>query len=87
MICQLVCSDPEAEEEKLQNLFKSLVEAKRECGEKAGNAPVSQFQEIPGRKDLQAKRPVQVRVGLLCHFCGSRKGEADGKGQNLTASF
>jgi hypothetical protein len=51
MICQLVCSDPDAEEEKLQNLFKSLVEAKRECGEKPETLQFHSFKKFLAEKD------------------------------------
>src|SRR5512145_3285757 len=55
LICQLVCSDPDADEEKLQNLFKSLVEAKRECGEKPEALQFQNFKKFLSEKTSKLK--------------------------------
>ncbi len=73
MICQLVCSDPEAEDEKLQNLFKSLVEAKRECGEKPETLQFQSFKKFLA--DKTAKLKDQFKCESVCYVISVESGK------------
>jgi hypothetical protein len=73
MICQLVCSDPEGEEEKLQNLFKSLVEAKRECGEKPETIQFQQFKKFLADKTSKLKD--QFKCESVCYVVSIEAGK------------
>lgn len=72
-ICQLVCSDPEAEDEKLQNLFKSLVEAKRECGEKPETLQFQAFKKFLA--DKTAKLKDQFKCESVCYVISVESGK------------
>jgi hypothetical protein len=82
LICQLVCSDPEAEEEKLQNLFKSLVEAKRECGEKPDALQFHAFKKFLA--DKTAKLKDQFKCESVCYVISVESGKVKltAKGKN-----
>ena len=73
MICQLVCSDPDAEEEKLQNLFKSLVEAKRECGEKPETLQFHNFKKFLAEKTSKLKD--QFKCESFCYVISVEAGK------------
>ena len=73
MICQLVCTDPDAEEEKLQNLFKSLVEAKRECGEKPETLQFSNFKKFLSEKTSKLKD--QFKCESVCYVISVEAGK------------
>lgn len=73
LICQLVCSDPEAEEEKLQNLFKSLVEAKRECGEKPEALQFQTFKKFLAEKTAKLKD--QFKCESVCYIISVESGK------------
>ena len=73
MICQLVCSDPDAEEEKLQNLFKSLVEAKRECGEKPETLQFHNFKKFLAEKTSKLKD--QFKCESVCYVISVEAGK------------
>jgi hypothetical protein len=73
MICQLVCSDPDAEEEKLQNLFKSLVEAKRECGEKPEALQFHNFKKFLAEKTSKLKD--QFKCESVCYVISVEAGK------------
>lgn len=82
MICQLVCSDPEAEEDKLQNLFKSLVEAKRECGEKPESLQFHNFKKFLAEKTAKLKD--QFKCDSVCYVISVEAGKVKltAKGKN-----
>jgi hypothetical protein len=65
LICQLICSDPETESEKLQNLFKSLVEAKRACGEKPDTVQFESFKKFLAEKTAKLKD--QFKCESVCY--------------------
>lgn len=65
LVCQLVCSDPERESEKLENLFKSLVEAKRECGERTDTVQFQAFKKFI--LDKTAKLKQQFNTSTVCY--------------------
>ena len=73
MICQLVCTDPEAEEEKLQNLFKSLVEAKRECGENPETLQFANFKKFLSEKTSKLKD--QFKCDSVCYIISVEAGK------------
>jgi hypothetical protein len=73
MICQLVCSDPDAEEDKLQNLFKSLVEAKRECGEKPESLQFQTFKTFLAEKTAKLKD--QFKCQSVCYVISVESGK------------
>jgi hypothetical protein len=81
-ICQLVCTDPDLEDEKLQNLFKSLVEAKRECGEKPESLQFDTFKKFLSDKTAQFKD--QFRCEAVCYVISVEGGKVKltAKGQN-----
>ena len=73
MICQLVCSDPETEEGKLENLFKSLVEAKRECGEKPETLQFQNFKRFLVEKTSKLKD--QFKCESVCYVISVEAGK------------
>ena len=72
VVCQLVCSDPEAEGEKLQNLFKSLMEAKRECGEKPEALQFQTFKKFLSEKTAKLKD--QFKCESVCYVISVESG-------------
>ncbi len=72
-VCQLVCSDPDAEDEKLQNLFKSLVEAKRECGEKPETLQFPTFKKFLAEKTAKLKD--QFKCESVCYVISVESGK------------
>jgi len=72
VICQLNCADPEAETEKLQNLFKSLVEAKRECGEKPETVQFQSFKKFLSEKTSKLKN--QFNCETVCYIVSIESG-------------
>jgi hypothetical protein len=73
VICQLVCSDPDAEEDKLENLFKSLVEAKRECGEKPEILQFQSFKKFLTEKTAKLKE--QFKCDSVCYVISVEAGK------------
>jgi len=73
VICQLRCADPELETEKLQNLFKSLVEAKRECGEKAETVQFQSFKKFLSEKTSKLKS--QFNCDTVCYIVSIESGK------------
>src|SRR5262245_8764591 len=82
MICQLVCTDPEAEEEKLQNLFKSLVEAKRECGEKPETLQFASFKKFLSEKTSKLKD--QFKCDSVCYIISVEAGKVNQTAKSKT---
>jgi hypothetical protein len=72
VICQLNCADPELETEKLQNLFKSLVEAKRECGEKPETVQFQSFKKF--LSDKTSKLKSQFNCETVCYIVSIESG-------------
>ena len=72
IICQLNCTDPDLETEKLQNLFKSLVEAKRECGEKPETVQFQSFKKFLSEKTLKLKS--QFHCETVCYIVSIESG-------------
>jgi hypothetical protein len=72
IICQLNCTDPELETEKLQNLFKSLVEAKRECGEKPETVQFQSFKKFLSEKTSKLKS--QFHCETVCYIVSIESG-------------
>ena len=72
LICQLICKDPEAEEDKVQNLFKSLVEAKRECGENPETLQFDSFKKFVLEKT--AKLKTQFKCDSVCYVISVESG-------------
>ena len=81
-ICQLVCSDPEEEEEKLQNLFKSLVEAKRECGEKPDALQFQSFKRFLAEKTAKLKD--QFKCESVCYVISVEGGKVKLTAKGIT---
>lgn len=52
---RVVCSDPEKEKEKVEQLLKAMVEAKRRVGERADNIDPLAFQKFVREKTKQIK--------------------------------
>jgi hypothetical protein len=73
LICQLVCTNPDAEGEKLQNLFKSFVEAKRECGEKPDTVQFDSFRKFLAEKTLKLKD--QFKCNAVCYTISVESGK------------
>ncbi|PYV93851.1 MAG: hypothetical protein DMG05_00080 [Acidobacteria bacterium] len=73
VICQLICSDPEAETEKFKNLFKSLIEAKRECGEKPETVQFQSFQKYLVEKTSKLKD--QFKCDSVCYIVSIESGK------------
>lgn len=73
LVCQLICSDPESEAEKLENLFKSLVEAKRECGEKTDSVQFPTFKRFLLEKTAKLKE--QFNTGMVCYTVSIESGK------------
>lgn len=73
LICQLVCSNPESEQEKLQNLFKSFLEAKRECGEKPDTIQFDSFRRFLAEKTLKLKD--QFKCQSVCYTISVESGK------------
>ena len=73
VICQLMCSDPELEIEKFQNLFKSLVEAKRECGEKPETVQFQSFKKYLVEKTSKLKD--QFKCASVCYIVSIESGK------------
>jgi hypothetical protein len=73
VICQLNCADPELETEKLQNLFKSLVEAKRECGEKPETVQFQSFKKFLSEKTSKLKS--QFNCDTVCYIVSIEAGK------------
>jgi hypothetical protein len=73
LICQLICSNPEAEEEKLANLFKSFVEAKRECGEKPDAVQFDSFKRFLSDKTVKLKD--QFKCNSVCYTISVESGK------------
>jgi hypothetical protein len=73
LVCQLFCSDPESESEKLENLFKSLVEAKRECGEKTDSVPFPTFKKFLLEKTAKLKE--QFNTEMVCYTVSIESGK------------
>ena len=82
MICQLICKDPESEEEKVQNLFKSLVEAKRECGENPETLQFDSFRRFLLEKTAKLKS--QFNCDSVCYVISVESGKVRlvAKGKN-----
>jgi hypothetical protein len=72
-IYELVCSDPEAEDEKLQGLYKSLVEAKRECGEKPETLQFESFKKLLAEKTAKLKD--QFKCESVCYVVSVESGK------------
>jgi hypothetical protein len=72
VICQLNCADPEEETEKLQNLFKSLIEAKRECGEKPETVQFQSFRKFLSEKTAKLKS--QFNCETVCYIVSIESG-------------
>src|SRR5262245_9284447 len=72
VVCQLNCADPEAETEKLQSLFKSLIEAKRECGEKPETVQFQSFKKF--LSDKTAKLKSQFNCETVCYVVSIESG-------------
>jgi hypothetical protein len=49
------CSDPEAEPEKVRELYDVIVSAKRACGERIGNMPYDRFEQMIAAQVRQIK--------------------------------
>ncbi len=73
IICQLNCADPEAETEKLENLFKSLVEAKRACGEKPETVQFQSFKKFLSEKTSKLKS--QFKCETVCYIVSIESGK------------
>jgi hypothetical protein len=73
IICQLNCADPESETEKLENLFKSLVEAKRECGEKPETVEFQSFKKFLSEKTSKLKS--QFKCDTVCYVVSIESGK------------
>ncbi|PYV40392.1 MAG: hypothetical protein DMG06_20360 [Acidobacteria bacterium] len=73
VICQLICSDPELEAEKFQNLFKSLIEAKRECGEKPETVQFQSFKKYLAEKTSKLKD--QFKCDSVCYIVSIESGK------------
>ena len=73
LVCQLVCSDPEKEAEKLENLFKSLVEAKRECGERTDTVQFQAFKKFILEKTSKLKE--QFNTDTVCYTVSIESGK------------
>jgi hypothetical protein len=73
VICQLECSDPDAEDEKLQSLFQSLVEAKRNCGEKPEGLQFPSFKKFLAEKT--AKLRDQFKCESVCYVISVEDGK------------
>ncbi len=73
LVCQLICSDPESESEKLENLFKSLVEAKRECGEKTDSVQFPTFKKFLLEKTAKLKE--QFNTEMVCYTVSIESGK------------
>jgi hypothetical protein len=84
LICQLVCSNPESEQEKLQNLFKSFVEAKRECGEKPDTIQFDSFKKFVMEKTLKLKD--QFKCPSVCYTICVESGKVKFTAKGVTAS-
>ena len=82
VICQLVCQDPESESEKVQNLFKSLVEAKRECGENSETLQFDSFKKFLLEKTAKLKS--QFKCDSVCYVISVESGRVKlvAKGKN-----
>jgi hypothetical protein len=82
LICQLICKDPESEEEKVQNLFKSLVEAKRECGENPETLKFDSFRRFLLEKTAKLKS--QFKCDSVCYVISVESGKVRlvAKGKN-----
>jgi len=52
---RVVCSDPEKEKEKVDQLLKAMIEAKRQVGERADNIDPYQFSKFVSEKTRQLK--------------------------------
>ncbi|MEW5977137.1 MAG: MXAN_5187 C-terminal domain-containing protein [Acidobacteriota bacterium] len=65
LICQLICSDLDEDSFKIQNLFKSLVEAKRECGEKPESMQFDSFKRFLSEKTVKLKE--QFKCESVCY--------------------
>ncbi|MFN8008055.1 MAG: MXAN_5187 C-terminal domain-containing protein [Terriglobia bacterium] len=72
LICQLVCRDPETEEDKVQNLFKSLLEAKRECGENPETLQFDSFKKFVLEKTAKLKS--QFKCDSVCYVISVESG-------------
>jgi hypothetical protein len=72
VVCQLNCADPESETEKLQNLFKSLIEAKRECGEKPETVQFQSFKKFLSEKTSKLKS--QFNCETVCYIVSIESG-------------
>jgi hypothetical protein len=83
LICQLVCSNPDSEEEKLQNLFKSLVEAKRECGEKPDTVQFDSFKRFLSEKTLKLKD--QFKCSSVCYTVAVESGKVKFTAKGVTS--
>lgn len=73
LVCQLICSDPEQETEKLENLFKSLVEAKRECGERTDTVQFQAFKKFILEKTSKLKE--QFNTNTVCYTVSIESGK------------
>jgi hypothetical protein len=73
LVCQLICSDPEEEVEKLQNLFKSLVEAKRACGERPDTVQFEPFKKFLAEKTAKLKD--QFKCESVCYTVSIESGK------------
>lgn len=73
LVCQLICSDPEKETEKLENLFKSLLEAKRECGERTDTVQFQAFKKFILEKTSKLKE--QFNTTTVCYTVSIESGK------------
>ena len=53
---EVACSDPDREPEKVQQLYKALLEAKTKAGEKTDALTLDNFQEFVRQKTKQLKK-------------------------------
>jgi hypothetical protein len=70
---RVVCSDPEKEKEKVEQLLKAVVEAKRQVGERVDNIDPSSFAKFVSEKTRQ------VRESLGCEKVQFSVAVEDGK--------
>ena len=82
VICQLECSNPDGEDDKLQSLFKSLVDAKLECGERAEGLQFQSFKKLLAEKTAKLKD--QLQCESVCYIISVEDGKVKltAKGKN-----
>jgi hypothetical protein len=55
-VFQIACADPDKEQDKVQQLYQRLVEAKRQAGEKTDSLTLENFSEFVRQKTQQLKK-------------------------------